>query len=292
MMWNYIAIGFVAAGIVALGGGLLVNRKLVASFPKGALRRQWYGLMALEAGFIVGYIAHLFLTPNTRSGVADLMVPTIFLFGGGFVWANARLSLRTAEGVRTIARLQMEAATDPLTSLFNRRSLDRRLGEEVSGAERRGGHLSVLMVDLDHFKRVNDRFGHQVGDVVLVKLAAVLRSCLRASDFVARYGGEEFVVVLPDAGIAQAAQLAERIRVAVANHDFDLPTAITPAMTGITVSVGVAGFSQDQRTAEAILQAADRSLYQAKRLGRNRVATADSGVRTLAPRTASGASAA
>lgn len=275
-MWDTIAIGLVLAGIAGLCCALLIDRKIVASLPPGSIRRRWYGMMALEGVFVVGYAADLLLTPLGRSGLADLMVPVIFFLGGGFVWANARLAYGTAEGIRTISRLEMEAATDPLTSLFNRRSLDRRLAEEIRRAESRGAQLSVLLIDLDHFKSVNDQLGHQVGDMVLVKLGQLLRSCLRASDFVARYGGEEFVVVAPDTDPAQAGQLAERVRSAVANHDFDLPSAISgPALTPLTVSVGVASLGPNLRKADDILQAADRNLYQAKRLGRNRVATPD-----------------
>lgn len=293
MISDFIVMALIVAGMLAIGGALVLNGRLVATLPAGSLRRHWRVLMALEAAFIAGYAAYL-LTPAAFQGATGkVIVPAIFFFGGVFVWTIARLSLQTAASVRAVAALEVEAVTDPLTTLYNRRYLDRRLAEEVSLAQWRGTSLSVLMVDLDHFKSVNDRFGHQVGDVVLVKLATLLRGIVRATDFVARYGGEEFVVVAPGAGPAEASILAERIRCAVASHDFALPTPISsPGPTSISASIGVASYGQASSAADELLRAGDRALYQAKRLGRNRVAEAGSEGPTEPARTANGLSAA
>lgn len=293
MIADYVVIALVVAGMLAIGGALVLNGRLVATLPAGGLRRHWRALMALEGAFIAGYAAYL-LTPVAFDGaVGEIIVPAIFFLGGVFVLAIARLSLQTAASVRAVAALEIEAATDSLTTLYNRRYLDRRLAEEVSQARWHGTQLSVLMVDLDHFKSVNDRFGHQVGDVVLVKLATLLRGIVRASDFVARYGGEEFVVVAPGAGPAEASVLAERIRSAVASYDFALPTPITgPGSTSISASIGVASYGQTANSADGLLKAGDRALYQAKRLGRNRVAEASLEAAIDPARTADGLSAA
>jgi diguanylate cyclase (GGDEF)-like protein len=128
------------------------------------------------------------------------------------------------------------------------------------------------MIDLDHFKSINDRFGHQVGDMVLVKLTGVLRGCVRDSDLVARYGGEEFVVVAPGANFDLATKLGERIRASVEAYDFELPTAIAaPGPASVTASVGVAVLGPEHLTPDALLRDADHNLYLAKKRGRNRV---------------------
>ncbi len=275
MIADYIVIALVVAGMLAIGGALVLNGRLLATLPAGGLRRHWRALMGLEGAFIAGYAAYLLTHTAFQGSTGNVIVPAIFFLGGVFVLAIARLSLQTAASVRAVAALEIEAAADPLTALYNRRYLNRRLAEEVSQAQWHGAQLSVLMVDLDHFKSVNDRFGHQVGDVVLVKLATLLRGIVRASDFVARYGGEEFVVVAPGAGPAEASTLAERIRSAVTSHDFALPTPITgPGSTSISASIGVASYGQTSSSADELLKAGDRALYQAKRLGRNRVAVA------------------
>ena len=272
MLMDYAPTIMVSAGILALCGALLINRKLVRTLSKGPLRRHWITMMALEATFVAGYIGYLFLSSQVENGVIELIVPAIFALGGLFVWANAKLSLRTAVDIRKVAMLEMESVTDPLTGLFNRRHLDRRLRDAVLSAQAGDAELSLIIVDLDFFKLVNDRFGHQVGDMVLVKTAELLRKGIRETDLVARFGGEEFVVLAPGAGPADAELIAERIRASVADKDFALPTPIgSPTPMEITVSVGVACMCSELNSADQIISAADRNLYQAKRLGRNRV---------------------
>ncbi|MCA1833462.1 MAG: GGDEF domain-containing protein [Actinobacteria bacterium] len=155
--------------------------------------------------------------------------------------------------------------TDPLTGAPNRRSLEAALAEETKRATRFGRPFSVLMVDVDRFKRVNDEYGHAVGDRVLVEIAARIRKAVRSDlDVVARYGGEEFTVVLPETDPLGAVIVAEKIRDAV---------AVSPTEDGIdlTVSVGVASCPDDGVAADSLLAAADAALYQAKRGGRDRV---------------------
>lgn len=164
------------------------------------------------------------------------------------------------------------ALTDPLTGLYNQRYLIRHLRgllEDPPGRE-----VAVLMLDLDHFKAVNDEFGHAIGDKALRTVADALRANTRVFDSVARYGGEEFVVVMPGASIDDAVQAAERLRQAVETTLFawDVGTQFR-----LTVSVGVAGASSPPVTPEALLHAADLALYAAKRGGRNRVEVAAPG---------------
>ena len=158
------------------------------------------------------------------------------------------------------------ALTDPLTGLYNQRYLRRHLGGLMESGQ--GRHLAVLMVDVDHFKSVNDRHGHASGDRALRLIADSLRVNTRVFDSVARYGGEEFVVVMPGIGPEEATAAAERVRLAVEEINFSAPKGMHLALT---VSVGVACSSAATGSPEALLQAADIALYDAKRNGRNRV---------------------
>jgi diguanylate cyclase (GGDEF)-like protein len=182
-----------------------------------------------------------------------------------FVWADeleARWQLKVAEG----------ALQDPLTGLYNRRHLEERLSAELAAAQRHQRLVSVLMVDVDHFKRINDENGHMAGDEALKMVAYVLRGAIRKEDVLARYGGEEFVVVARETGLAGARALGERIRRAVERsrcqwqgRDLALTVSI-----GVTVSVGLADYVPDQ-TDRDMIASADQALYLAKQAGRNRV---------------------
>ena len=141
------------------------------------------------------------------------------------------------------------------------------LGHELARAQRYGHRLSILMVDIDHFKRYNDTFGHLAGDRALAGMASIFKESVRRVDYVARYGGEEFVIVLPETGFEDAMSVAERICTRVAKTSFsDLERNAT-----LTVSIGVSGFPEFGDTPESIIASADKALYQAKRHGRNRV---------------------
>ncbi len=171
-------------------------------------------------------------------------------------------------------RRQYERAAmfDSLTGIHNRRWLDDTLQRLSSRLERTGSTLSVSLVDIDHFKRFNDRFGHAAGDHVLVTVAKLLPSNLRPSDLVARYGGEEFVILFPDTPLDQAMVAAERVRVAVERAQNTLPDGTT--LPPITISMGVAQLRPGQPIGE-LLTVADLAMYQAKESGRNRVHRGD-----------------
>ena len=169
------------------------------------------------------------------------------------------------------ARLEALAHTDPLTQVLNRRAMTERVAAELERARRYDTVVSLLMVDLDHFKRVNDTHGHLVGDDVLRDVAAMLRHAVRSVDLVARYGGEEFVVVLPETHEAGAMIFAERLRERIEEHSF---ADFAPLGLHLTASVGVAMFpSPGANSVDELLARADEALYRAKADGRNRVAT-------------------
>jgi diguanylate cyclase (GGDEF)-like protein len=167
-----------------------------------------------------------------------------------------------------VDRVRQLAYRDGLTGVFNRRYFESRLVDEVTRAARYGGGVSVLMVDLDHFKKINDDFGHMLGDDVLRAVSSIFVRHLRKVDVVCRYGGEEFAIVLPATQGASAAAVANKLRRAVANSHF--PGVPYP----VTVSVGVSEFPANGITRDDIVRAADSALYEAKEAGRNRVCLA------------------
>ena len=168
-----------------------------------------------------------------------------------------------------MARLRALSRTDPLTSLNNRRSLFEGLERELGRARKRKANLALLMLDVDYFKRVNDRHGHPAGDRVLRQIAQLVRLYTRTEDIVARYGGEEFVVLAPGLGVAEASALGERLRAAVEAHEFCVRESETALR--VTISVGVATYPSDGTSADALVNVADLGLLSAKGAGRNSV---------------------
>ncbi len=162
------------------------------------------------------------------------------------------------------------ASTDSLTGISNRRRLLEAAARELAAARRYGRELSVLMLDLDHFKQINDSLGHDVGDRVLQKATAAWQNQLRNVDELGRMGGEEFCVVLPDTGAQGAREVAERLRAALSSIEM----SDTPDFRGVTTSIGVASLSEPDATIEALLKRADEALYEAKSRGRDQVLSA------------------
>jgi diguanylate cyclase (GGDEF)-like protein len=176
---------------------------------------------------------------------------------------------RTKELQELNVRLERLAVTDGLTGVFNHRRFQEQLAAELLRSGRTGRPLSVLMVDVDWFKRVNDAMGHPAGDELLRRLAVVLGTGLRATDLLARYGGEEFAVVLPETPRSEATAVAERMRAAVEEQ----VNAGQRWTQKVTVSIGVATWPENGKTAQTLLVAADEAMYAAKHQGRNQVVT-------------------
>ncbi len=175
---------------------------------------------------------------------------------------------RTRQLEQALQALERQANTDPLTGLLNRRGFDAGMVALLSLARRSGRPLSVVALDVDHFKRINDTHGHGAGDIVLGRLAASLQARVRRSDVLARVGGEEFVLVLPDTDVTGAATIAQALLQMVAEHD-------DPAVGRVTISAGVAGLRGPEEELATLLARADAALYRAKREGRNRVCAED-----------------
>jgi diguanylate cyclase (GGDEF)-like protein len=174
--------------------------------------------------------------------------------------------------LRNLAIAETRAVTDSLTGLANARAAAQDLDRIVAFAGRTATPLAAIILDLDHFKQINDNFGHQIGDEALAALGAVLRKGTRASDFVARYGGEEFLILLQDTDAENGAELAEKLREAIRQMH-------VPGLTRrVTASFGVASIPQHAGDAETLVRAADRALYAAKKAGRDQVRTAGDSV--------------
>jgi diguanylate cyclase (GGDEF)-like protein len=196
-------------------------------------------------------IRRALLRPGCQLRVGD----TIFKFLSG-----QEVELQFIE---TAYRMAIE---DPLTGLANRRAFDKALDRDLARARRSQASLCVALLDLDHFKRVNDSFGHGIGDRVLKRLGRVLSPCVRVGDVFARRGGEEFALLLPETSMRDAIRTCERLREAIDEHVFEFEGTRVP----VTISIGVAEFDVSMET-EEVLACADQQLYAAKRAGRNRV---------------------
>ncbi|MCP3981269.1 MAG: diguanylate cyclase [bacterium] len=184
-----------------------------------------------------------------------------------------QLNEKIEELERAKVELRRLANTDSLTALFNKRYLEEFLQRELDRAARYDHEITLVMLDIDHFKRLNDTFGHQTGDVALKQIGALFAQSVRNIDLAARYGGEEFALVLLETGKAGAAQVAEKLRQRVAAHE--LLDVDGKAVGRLTVSMGIATYPSDAIATYDLIGAADRRLYQAKQLGRNVVITDD-----------------
>jgi diguanylate cyclase (GGDEF)-like protein len=177
---------------------------------------------------------------------------------------------------RRRAAFEELAMHDELTGLYNRRELDRRLAAETARVHRSQQTFSLVLLDVDHFKSINDRFGHAAGDEVLRRLASIVQSELRISDMAARYGGEEIAIVLPDTSADDAENVAVRLRERLEREMFDVGAG---AAIGVTASFGVSCAQGTATTTACMFAAADEALYEAKATGRNRVVSRVTGRR-------------
>jgi len=202
--------------------------------------------------------------PDTGSEQHPVLLSEAATFSVQLIFAMAKAKL--------YRELDERSRTDGLTGLSRRGPFEERLREEVARAQSFKSTFSILMIDIDHFKNLNDTYGHQVGDEVLKTVSQRLREGLYETDVVARYGGEEFVCLLPRSDPAGLKIKAEQIRERVGNQAF----VIGLEAINVTISIGIAHFPHDGRTGETVMASADRALYAAKDSGRNRVVEAAS----------------
>lgn len=256
----------IAAGMACLALSLPSIASILHTLDGGRLYDRWCWLRQLILVFLVGYALLATLRIGQVLLMADIVVAAILCAGGAFVLIVARLSDMTTRDIVRIAALERDVMHDPLTGLFNRRYLDEKLPQEAEKSQRTGHPLSAIIVDLDHFKHVNDTYGHAIGDLVLRHVATLLDQRAESSDTIARYGGEEFVVIASDRDLDAAKRLGEDIRLGVAGEQIALPDGRTLT---VTTSLGIATLTAHE-SASHLLQRADEALYEAKRTGRNR----------------------
>jgi diguanylate cyclase (GGDEF)-like protein len=232
----------------------------------------------------IGLLNAELIPPDIRSFVSVPMIVQENVIGvlnvshsqpHAFTWDDVRvLSILAGQAAVTIERsevlrsLEQMAITDSLTLLYNRRYFEMRLDNEFKRSKRYGTAVTIMLIDIDHFKQVNDTYGHTAGDRVLTAVAACISNSLRETEIIARYGGEEFIVILPHTRLPESWIAAERVRKAVENHQtpFQSEGAIR-----VTVSIGMAQITAEDENKEAFTRRADGALYRAKQTGRNRV---------------------
>jgi diguanylate cyclase (GGDEF)-like protein len=232
-------------------------------YGQGEPRREIGGLGVLPlARADIGVIGAIVIESDTPDTLTRREVENVSLLG-----VIAARSLETAWEIEEEWR---RARTDGLTGLYNRRHFDEQLARIVSDSLAHGSPASLVVADVDHFKRVNDTYGHEAGDAVLKAVARVFLDCLRAEDVCARYGGEEIAILLPETSVARARDVAERVRKAIAAK----PVKHGERTITVTASFGVAGYPESTALRDALFPAADRALYEAKNRGRNQVRVA------------------
>jgi diguanylate cyclase (GGDEF)-like protein len=216
-------------------------------------------LPLVSAGSPLGILV---FASQTTSAFPDDDIPTLE--------SLADICATAIQNATYFQQVEQMAYVDGLTGVFNRRLFERRIGEEIERASRYASTLSIIMVDIDHFKRVNDECGHLLGDEVLRRVSQIFQQGLRKPDICCRYGGEEFAIILPETSGTKAIHVAEKLRHLVADYEFPgIPRRIT-------ISAGVSDFPRCGKTRDLLVQAADDSLYLAKQSGRNCVISPDS----------------
>lgn len=231
-------------------------------FAISGLRLMYATVSASVIFFIVAASSRYFTSQNNFMLMHFLWMSSAFSLGlvSAFIIEKSNKLYFLNE-----LNLQFLATTDRLTGLNNRMKIENKIAEEVERARRYNRGVSIIILDIDDFKNVNDEYGHYIGDVVLREFAVVLKDGIRKVDSVGRWGGEEFIIVLPETSLKEAKQVAEHIRIKIENHEF----AVVKRKTS---SFGVAAYNQGDKS-QSIINRADKALYKAKALGRNQTQT-------------------
>jgi diguanylate cyclase (GGDEF)-like protein len=267
----------IGIGILLLIAAIFRAHRLIGILKD---RGPWPSFRNLFIFFLIGYLVYFAYLITGRTFQRDLIVGEVFFLSALFAMLVVRFAYRTIHEVMRLDELEQLANTDELTGLFNRRAIMHILEEEFWKARRFGFPLSVAMVDIDHFKEINDTYGHVAGDVVLQEVARVLQRGLRNIDVVGRYGGEEFLCILTSTAIDGAFVTGERIRGLIDDVRFNVlgprelipvpdEESATPDAIPIAVSIGVVTVDDRISNPSEALMTADAALYQAKQAGRN-----------------------
>jgi len=270
IIMNLIKNWLIIIGAIIMILSMAPIRQLKKQLPESSLRSKWDMLSILILFFFAGYIVYVVAQWNVYLNASDLIVPFVFFFGAIFALLTSSLAVQTARDLLRISTLEQENITDPLMEIHNRRHFDRRLKEEMNRAHRYGSSLVLFMLDIDHFKKVNDAYGHDAGDQVLKRIGALIQDRVRRTDIVARYGGEEIAIIAPETTLEVAEVLGERIRESIENAVLVPANKEHPDIKA-TISIGIAGLESNTANNERFIQCADIALYDAKEGGRNRV---------------------
>ncbi|MDD2987956.1 MAG: diguanylate cyclase [Zoogloea sp.] len=289
---------FLGMGVASIGFPLWITFSgLLGTLSNNTANKGWTGvaetLVAFPGGALIGCLLWGFhFTPDTDWPTTLFCIAglTLYLTALGQVAFTRIQRLRlTREALQVRERelmnvndalhrnlqeidalqeqLREQANRDPLTGLYNRRYLDSTLERELSRCKRDGHSLALILIDIDHFKQVNDTYGHQAGDEILLRLSTLLGSMARAGDVACRYGGEEFLLLMPTMPLASAQERAEALRLSFGN----LEVPFGDFRLCATLSIGIAAYPGHGTSADELIRHADTALYRAKRLGRNRV---------------------
>ncbi|KIL42753.1 diguanylate cyclase [Jeotgalibacillus alimentarius] len=263
-------IGFNISSIFALLLIVSITLSVLLIF-RSTWKRRTKIFWALTVSNIIFTVIITFLLNDLRSLPALISVYWSISYAAGFAAFSTVDYLRKNQAL--MERFKAEATTDGLTGLHNVRKFDQVFNDLCLKAETKQERMALLFIDIDHFKQVNDTYGHNEGDLVLSELSQVLKRTVRSFDIVSRNGGEEFTVILPDCSLSKAKNISERIRQEVEKNTFILSSN---EKINVTVSVGLASYRETTSEPKKLLQDADQALYKAKRTGRNKVCTADS----------------
>jgi diguanylate cyclase (GGDEF)-like protein len=267
MMWVVDTI-LIVSSIALLFYSLVLSSRIIRELQSGTIRNRLMILRIMILVFIIGYVGFWIFLPRD-TGLDSLIVSSVLFFAASFVITVCWLMLQTVRDIKRVAILEQENITDSLLGIFNRRYLEQRLKEESARSQRYKIPLSILMMDIDHFKQINDKFGHASGDSVLSRIGQILQTQVRKSDLAARYGGEEIMILLPNTEEKEAVNMAERIRQAIEKTSFNNIKSHSEPIN-CTVSFGVTSFKNNYNSTD-LLHNVDFALYQAKKDGRNRV---------------------
>ncbi len=259
LLYDYSVVAVIATLFVGIGSGLIVSMRI-------SVRNKWIYMNVLH--FIASIIAFSLLIENrSLLFVTYLYYAGAYLIAGNIAFYLVRYLRRLTEMFKQFEELSTK---DFLTGLNNFRQFDLSLNELSRKAAQFQGTLSLIAIDIDYFKRINDTYGHPVGDEVLKQLSEILSKNGRFIDVVSRNGGEEFSILLPECAVQESVSIAERVRLAAEKHSFRLPDG---SSIHLTISLGVATYPDTVANVDELVKQADNALYKAKQSGRNQVCT-------------------